>query len=68
MPIVVQNVLFLSSDADFYHRYIKQIDHVLLDDSEQYQESNVHPDGIEVSRIMLVSIGARRAISNRRIV
>jgi hypothetical protein len=66
MPIVVQNVLFLSSDADFYHCYITQINHVPLD-SEGYQELNVHLDGIEVSRSILVSIGARRTISNRRI-
>jgi hypothetical protein len=66
MPIVVQNVLFLSSNADFYLRFIKQINHVPLD-SEGYQELNIHPDGIEVSRSILVLTGARRTISNRRI-
>jgi hypothetical protein len=59
-------VLFLSSDADFYHHYIEQIDHVPLD-SEGYQELNIHLDGIEVSRSILVSIGARRTIGTRRI-
>ncbi len=49
VPIVVQNVLFLSSDANFYHRSIKQINHVPLD-SGGYQKLNVHLDGIEVSR------------------
>jgi hypothetical protein len=66
MPIVVQNVLSLSSNADFYHHYIEQINHVPLD-SEGYQELNVHLDGVEVSRNILVSIGAHRTISNRRI-
>jgi hypothetical protein len=56
----------LSSDADIYHCYIEQINHVPLD-SEGYQELNIHLDGIEVSRSILVSIGAHRTISNRRI-
>jgi hypothetical protein len=66
VSIVVQNVLFLFSDADFYHPYIKQIDHVPLD-SEGYQELNICPDGVEVSRSILVSKEAHRTISNRRI-
>jgi hypothetical protein len=66
MPIMVQNVLSLSINTDCYCHHIEQINRFLLD-SEEYQELNAHPDGIEVSRSILVSIGARRTISNRRI-
>jgi hypothetical protein len=66
VPIVVQNVLSLSIDTNLYCHHIKQIDHFLLN-SEKYQELNAHPDGIEDSRSILVSIGAHRTISNRRI-
>ncbi len=66
VPITVQNMLFLSSDAEFYHCYIEQIDHAPLD-SEGYQEFNFHPDGIEVSRSILALIEARRTMSNKRI-
>jgi hypothetical protein len=66
MPIVVQNMLFLSSDVDFFHCFIEQIDEVPLD-SDGYQELNVHPYGIEISRSILVSIVAHRTISNSRI-
>jgi hypothetical protein len=66
VPIVVQNVLSLSIDTNRYCHHIVQIDHFLLD-SEEYQELNAHPDGIEISRSILVSIGACRTISNRRI-
>jgi hypothetical protein len=66
VPIVVQNVFSLSIDNNGYCHCIKQIVHFFLN-SEEYQELNAHPGGIEVSRSILVSIGAHRTISNRRI-
>jgi hypothetical protein len=42
------------------------MDHVPLD-FEEYQELNAHLDGIEVSRSILVLIGAHRSIGKMRI-
>jgi hypothetical protein len=66
VPIMVQNLLSLSIDTNGYCHHIKQINNAPLD-SEEYQELNFHPDGIEVSRSILVLIGASRSIGNMRI-